>query len=136
MKTKNLRNVTTQTISINADYNKAFDYISNPINQKEWAINFIKDIKETDKGFMAKTPFGETPLAFHTDKQTGVIDIVLGEGEPIRTRLIKNQQGCEYLFTLFQPQEMPDIAWDNEGVPGLIEELETLKIILEKGGEK
>ena len=37
-----MRKVTTQTISINAEYNKAFNYISNPLTQKEWAINFMK----------------------------------------------------------------------------------------------
>ena len=127
-----MRNVTTQTISINAHYDMAFDYISNPLTQKEWAINFMKDVEKTEAGFMATTPFGKIPLAFESDKATGVIDIILGGGEPIRTRLIKNKEACEYLFTLFQPENMPDAAWENEGISGLAEELTTLKSILEK----
>lgn len=126
-----MRNVTTQTISINAHYEMVFDYISNPLTQKEWAINFMKDVQETEAGFMAITPFGKVPLAFKSEKATGIIDIVLGGGEPIRTRLIKNKEACEYLFTLFQPKGMPDVAWINDGIPGLAEELKMLKSILE-----
>lgn len=126
-----MRNVSTQTISINADYDKAFDYISNPLTQKEWAINFIKDVKKNNNGFLATTPFGEIPIEFRTDRTLGIIDIILGGGEPIRTRLVKNDTGCEYLFTLFQPNGMPDIAWKKEGIPGLVEELKKLKSILE-----
>lgn len=131
-----MRKVTTQTISINAEYDLAFDYISNPLAQKEWAINFMKDVKKTDDGFIAVTSFGEMSLKFRTDKQTGIIDIILGGGEPIPTRLIKNGSGCEYMFTLFQPKGMPDIAWEQEGIPGMAEELKELKSILENKYEK
>lgn len=126
-----MRKVTTQTVSINAEYDIAFDYISNPLTQKEWAINYMKDVKKTDDGFIAVTPFGEMLLNFRTDKQTGVIDIILAGGEPIPTRLIKNDNGCEYMFTLFQPKGMSDIAWEQEGIPGMALELKELKSILE-----
>ena len=126
-----MRKVTTQTVSINAKYDEAFNYISNPLTQKEWAINFMKDVKETDHGFIAVTPFGEMSIELRTDKKTGIIDIILGGGEPIRTRLIKNENKCEYLFTLFQPNEMPDNAWEKDAIPGLAEELKVLKSILE-----
>ena len=126
-----MRKVTTQTISINAEYDLAFDYLSNPLTQKEWAINFMKDVKKTDEGFIAVTPFGEMPLKLRTDKQTGILDINLGGGKPIPTRLIKNGNGCEYMFTLFQPNGMPDIAWEQEGIPAMAEELKALKSILE-----
>ncbi len=127
-----MRNATTQTISINAPYDKAFDYLANPLTQKEWAINFMKDVRKTDNGFIAVTPFGEMELELDTDKQTGIINIILNRGEPIATRLIKNEEGCEFLFTLFQPNEMPDAAWKKETVLGLMEELEQLKSILER----
>lgn len=47
------------------------------------------------------------------------------------TRLIRNEEGCEYIFTLFKPKDMPNQVWKNQGVVGLIEELQTLKSILE-----
>jgi len=128
-----MNSITTQTISIERDYKSAFEYISNPLNQKEWAVNFIKDIKTSVGGFIAQTPFGETPISFNVDIDTGVIDIIMGEGNnPTPTRLVKNGAGCEYIFTLRKPTNMPEEAWQAEGIPGLIEELEVLKSILEK----
>ena len=127
-----MRTVTTQTISIKADFEKAFSYISNPLNQKKWAINFIKDVKEVGNGFIAITPFGEAPIQIKSDINNGLIDILIGENpSPTHTRLIKNEEGCEYIFTLLKPNEMPEQLWLNQGVPGLIEELQTLKSILE-----
>ena len=131
MKSTQLREATVQTISIHADYDKAFEYITNPLNQKEWAVNFIKDVVFEDGKYIATTSFGKAGLECHCDKKNGVIDWIMGGGEPIKTRLIKNLKGCEYSFVLFQPDGMPDIVWEKEGIPGLIEELETLKSILE-----
>lgn len=127
-----MKTVTTQSISIKADFEKAFNYISNPLNQREWAINFIKDVKKRGNSFIAVTPFGETPLRIRSDMNSGLIDILMGENpSPTHTRLIKNEEGCEYIFTLLKPNEMPEQIWLNQGVPGLIEELQTLKSILE-----
>ena len=128
-----MNSITTQTISIRKDYESVFDYISNPLNQKEWAINFIEDVKTTDSGFIAQTPFGETPIKFRSDVTTGIIDIFMGAGKhPTPTRLVKNGGGCEYIFTLRKPANMLEEAWQKEGIPGLVEELEMLKSILEK----
>jgi len=126
-----MRKVSTQTISISAAYEPAFEYLSNPLKQKEWAVNFMKDVTETAGGFRALTPFGEMPLEFRCDREYGVINIILGGGEAIPTRLIKNEEGCVYQFTLFQPIEMPDHVWEEQGIKGLQEELVVLKSILE-----
>lgn len=128
-----MNSISTQTVGIKRDYKSAFEYISNPLNQKEWAINFIKEIRATEDGFVAKTAFGETAIQFNSSIDTGIIDIIMGEGEkPIPTRLIKNGDCCEYIFTLSKPAAMPEKIWLTQGIPGLVEELETLKSILEK----
>jgi len=131
METTKLRNVTTQVVSIDAAYDKAFDFISNPLTQPQWAVNFMKDVVKGKNGFIAKTAFGEMPFEIVADRSTGTIDLILGGGEPVRTRLIKNEDACEYIFTLFQPQGMPDFVWFNEGVPGMEEEMKVLKRVLE-----
>lgn len=125
------RSFTTQTVAIEAEYNKAFDYISNPLKQCEWAINFMKEVRQSEAGFIALTPAGEVPFVMETDKATGVIDWVLGGEERIHTRLLRNGTGCAYQFTLFQPFDLPDAAWEQQGIPGLQEELATLKSKLE-----
>ncbi|MCI4671823.1 MAG: hypothetical protein MRZ79_27015 [Bacteroidia bacterium] len=127
-----MNNISTQSISIKRDYESAFNYISDPLNQKEWAINFIQEIRSTEEGLFALTPFGETPIRMKSDIDTGLIDILMGDGKnPTPTRLIKNGEGCEYIFSLRKPVNMPEQIWQAEGIPGLIEELETLKSILE-----
>ncbi len=127
-----MRNITTQSISINANYDKVFTYLIDPLNQTEWAINFIKEVKIEDGTYYATTPFGTIPFSIDSDYRTGTIDLIFGDGEPVPTRLIKNDDGCEYLFSLKQPVDMPDIAWEQEGIPGLVEELNQLKSLMEK----
>jgi hypothetical protein len=132
MKTQEVRKASTLTVSINADYNEAFNYIADPMNQKEWAINFVKDVKETSTGHVATTIMGESSFEVFSNKELGTIDLLFGQGDKIPTRLVKNNGSVEYIFTLFKPDEMPEFVWENEGVAGLREELDTLKTILEK----
>ncbi len=127
-----IRNVITLSISFTADYYKSFDYLADPMNQKEWAIHFVLDMETTEEGHLATLPFGKVPFSIQSDRKTGVLDLYIGEGRPIRTRLIEIDEGfCTYIFTLPQPKEMPDVVWENEGLPNLKEEMELLKLILE-----
>ena len=126
-----MKTVSTQTISIEASYEKSFNYLSDPLNQKEWATFFIKDVQKQGNTFIAETPMGIVPIRVEGNIDTGVLDIYLGDGEPTKSRLLKNENGCEYLFTIMKPHDMPDAAWENEGLPGLATELNNLKQILE-----
>lgn len=130
---ENLKNTTTQFVSINASYDKVFDYLKNPLLYKDWSINFIKDVIVENNETFAITPMGKTKFWVKGDKSTGNIDIFMGAGRhPTPTRLLPNGDGVTYLFTLFQPDGMPDIIWNEQGIPSLVEELETLKNIMEK----
>lgn len=120
----------TQSVSLEVPYDTAFAYISNPRNQPKWAINFVKEVKETDQGLIMVTPMGEVPFRFESDSQSGVIDIVMGGGAPLPTRLVRNGDGCEFMFTLFRPEGMPEEAWQGQAA-GLAEELGILKLNLE-----
>lgn len=127
-----LKNTTTQFVSVNASYDKAFNYLTNPILYKEWSTNFISDILVEGDQHFAITPMGKVKFVINGDKQTGNIDLFFGEiPHPIPTRLLPNGNGVTYLFTLFQADGMPDMAWQ-QGIKGLIEELEILRICLEK----
>lgn len=61
-----LKNTTTQFVSIQASYDRAFDYLINPLPYKDWSVNFIKDVR-VEK----------------SDKATDNIDIFMGEGKRI-----------------------------------------------------
>jgi len=127
-----IRNVVTLSIVINCPYDKAFDYLSRPLNQKEWAIHFFQDIEERDGQVIATLPFGKLPMRIESDSETGILDIYLGDGKPTRTRLIEIEEGlCVYNFTLAQPKKMPNEVWETKGLPDMKDELNTLKTILE-----
>lgn len=127
-----LRSVVTLSVTLNSSYEVAFEYLSIPTNQKEWAIHFFKDIEEVNGKTIATLPFGKLSMEIKSDYETGVLDIYLGDGRPTRTRLIEIEENlCIYNFTLAQPKGMPDDAWKNKALPDLKEELSTLKSILE-----
>jgi len=127
-----LRSIVTLSVTINCSYDKAFEYLSIPINQKEWAIHFFQDIEEIDGKIIATLPFGKLPMEIKSDYETGILDIYLGEGKPTRTRLINIDDNINvYNFTLAQPKGMPDEVWENKALPDMQDELNTLKRILE-----
>jgi hypothetical protein len=126
-----IRNSVTLTVSIDRPYESVFDYLSDPKNDPAWAVNFIKAVKTAGGKTVAVTPMGEIPLEVRSDRRTGVIDKVFGGRVVVPTRVVKNGGGADYVFTLHQPDDMPDEAWEGHGVPGLREELDTLKRILE-----
>ena len=127
-----LRNIVTLSVTITCLYDKAFEYLSIPINQKEWAIHFFQDIEEIDGKTIATLPFGKLPMELKSDYDTGILDIYLGEGKPTRTRLINIDDNLNiYNFTLAQPKGMPDEVWENKALPDMQDELNTLKLILE-----
>lgn len=122
-----LQNSATRYVSIGASYDKVFEYLTNPLLYKEWSTNFISDITLENGEHFAVTPMGKVKFVVKGDKQTGCIDLFLGDTPfPILTRLLRNAEGVTYLFTLFQADGMPDPAWE-QGIVGLIEELEILK---------
>lgn len=128
-----LRNYTVQTVHIQCPFDVAWDYLKEPMNQKEWGIHFYKDIKKVGGQYLATLPFGEVPLELKANETSHCIDIYFGGGEPVPSRLIKSgDNSCLYVFILFQPTNMPDVAWEGQGIPNTIEELETLKKILEE----
>ena len=127
-----LRSIATLSVTINCSYNTAIDYLSKPMNQKEWATHFYQDIEEIDGQFIATLPFGKIPLVIKSNTKTGIVDVYLGDGKPVRTRLIEIEENrCIYNFILAQPKGMPDEVWKNKALPDMKDELNTLKLILE-----
>ncbi|MGB0523124.1 MAG: hypothetical protein ACPGJS_09195 [Flammeovirgaceae bacterium] len=128
-----LRNYTVQTVHIQCPFDTAWDYLNDPINQKEWAIHFYKDIQKVGNQYIATTPFGEVPLELEANETTHCIDLSFGGGTPVPSRLIESgENSCLYVFVLFQPAGMPDAVWATQGIPNTIEELKILKKILEE----
>ncbi len=99
-----LRNIVTLSVVINCSYDTAFEYLSMPMNQKEWAIHFFQDIEEIEGEIIATLPFGKLPMTIKSEYETGILDIYLGDGKPTRTRLTRkihqrgSKNGCKVLY--------------------------------------
>ena len=121
------RQSVTLAVTLQVPYDDAFSYLSDPRNLADWAVNFIRSQREEAGQILVETPLGEVPVSIAHDASTGVLDIHLGDGEPVTTRLVRNGEGCEYIFTLHQPPGMPAEIWESQGIPGLREELDVLR---------
>ena len=129
------KDYTVQVQELKCSFSTAWEYLTEPMNQKEWGIHFYKDIQKSEGNYLATLPFGTVPLSLQCDRESGSIDIQLGEAPPVPTRLIKlTEEVCLYVFVLSRPREMPEPAWFNQGVPNMEEELQVLAGILEKEG--
>ena len=126
----------TLTTTLDVPFQTAFAYLADPRNQAEWAVHFIKAVREEGGLVLATTPMGEMPLRVASAVELGVLDIQLGDGPAIPTRLVPNGGGCEYIFTLGKPPGMPDDVWTNVAIPNMREELDLLKKRLEQGGAR
>lgn len=125
------RSSVTLAVTLQVPYDDAVAYLREPRNLGEWSVNFIRCQREEGGRILVDTPLGEVPVTIAEDASTGVLDIHLGAGEPIPTRLVRNDEGCEYTFTLHQPPAMPDQIWESQGIPELQEELDVLRRVLE-----
>ncbi len=71
--------IQTESIIFNASKDKAFDYIVEYKNVPKWSVNFIKKLEKTADAYIATTPFGQMRFEIVSDKDTGVIDLVLDD---------------------------------------------------------
>ena len=107
----------TQSISIDAAPEQVFDLVSDPARLPDWAIGFAKTVRRENGGWIVTTGSGEdVPVRVETDARLGVVDYTMSPAPglelPARTRVVPNEQGAEYVFTMFQPPGMPDEAFD------------------------
>ena len=123
--------IQTEHIVLNVSKDTAFAYIAEYENIPKWSKNFILKLEKSGSKYTATTPIGKMKFEIATDKNTGVIDLLL-DGKPSPTRLIA--LGAEmtlYSFTLILPPNMSEEEFQG-GIKGLQEELTLLKGQLEK----
>ncbi len=121
----------TRTVTIQASYDKAFAFLVDPSNHAKWAVGFIKGSRMDGDTFMVTTPMGEISYDVKGDKRTGLLDILLGGEESIPTRLLRNQDGVDFLFTFHRQPQVPTEVFKGQ-LKELDHELQVLKSILEQ----
>ena len=100
----------TQSIELNADYDEAFDYISNPKNLPEWTNAF-----ESVSGANAilKTPTGRTDvgLVVMASRKQGTIDWFMtfsdGSRATAYSRLVALKEGRNAYSFILTPPPVP-----------------------------
>ena len=65
----------TKSIDIDANINRVFEFISNPLNWPKWAIVNLKSISQGKDGwYEIETRQGHGQLKMLADKQYGILD--------------------------------------------------------------
>lgn len=122
-------------IDIESSYDKVFAYLANVENWPQWAIvNMISSHRNSDGSFCIKTKFGEGKISIRPDISLGILDHTFTDPQASWTvpcRLVKNNKGCTFAITLFQPQNMNDVDFD-KATKEMDKELFALKNMAEK----
>jgi hypothetical protein len=124
----------TQSITIAAAPADVYEFVADPERLPRWAIGFAKAIRRERGTWLVRTGAGdELPLRIDADPARGVVDFHAGPAGaevPSTTRVVPNGDGSEYVFTMFQPAEMPDETFEAQ-IAELQRELTVLKATLE-----
>ena len=127
----------TATAVIEVAPELVFEYVRQPENQPNWAVNFVRSTRPLGDGrYTMETPFGELTYRVEADAARGTVDFVIqsDRGESVLpARVVAAdpvRQASIFTFTISRTPDMDDPAWEG-GKRGLDEELEHLKRLLE-----
>jgi hypothetical protein len=124
----------TETIGIEQDAARVFDFVSRPENLPQWAVGFCKDIRWNGNRWIVDTGNGDVGLKVVADEKRGVVDFHMSPAPGVEavaySRVIPRGRGAEYVFTFFQEPHLDDAAFE-AGVRTLGDELRLLRTRLE-----
>lgn len=122
----------THSVTIEAPFDVAWDYISDWRTQPEWATRFVKAIRqEGEQIYMdTHTPEGEIPIQWVTNRELGTIDIIFPNNSLTPTRLSQVDESLLYTFSFGMPSDTPDEIF-RQGQSNMDKELANLKQIIE-----
>jgi hypothetical protein len=122
------------SISINKPAAEVYSFASNPENFPKW-IDFIKSMSSQGDIWIGKTDLGDIQIKFGPRNDFGIIDhhVTFTNGETVYNpmRVIANNKGCEFSFTLFWMPGKTEKEF-NEDAKAVTNDLQTLKKILEQ----
>jgi hypothetical protein len=125
----------TQSITIAASPEAVFAVVADPAKLPSWAIGFAHGVRREGGTWLVRTGGGrELPIRIDADPGHGTVDYYMGVRPgaevPAATRVVPNDTGAEYTFTMFQPPGLPDDAFETQ-IDELARELTVLKARLE-----
>lgn len=124
------------SIYINRSPVEVYGFASNPENLRHWAAGLASsNLKKVGNAWIAYAPFGNVKIKFVGDNAFGVMDhdVELESGRIVHNpmRVVPNEDGSEFIFTLLRQQDMTDEQFiaDKQAVE---KDLATLKALLEQ----
>lgn len=119
--------------SINRPAADVYQFASNPENFPKW-VAFVKTITRQGDYWIAESSLGNIRIKFPPQNDFRVIDhdVTLPNGDVITNpmRIIPNNQGCEFIFTLFRRPGVTENDF-NKDVKSVTKDLQKLKEIME-----
>lgn len=102
----------TISVSIKRDPKVVYEFVLNLENFPRWARSTFQSIKQLNGNWVAETTQGSVTIDLTERNNFGILDhfVKLSSGAVIFVpmRVIKNGEGSEVIFTLFQTADMPD----------------------------
>jgi hypothetical protein len=125
----------TINTSIKSDPKMVYDFVSNLENLPRWASSTFPSIKEVKGEWFVDTPEGQNKVMLAERNNFGILDhhvkLTSGIEVYIPMRVVKNDDGSEIIFTVFQTPEMTDERFA-EDIKTVEKDLNQLKTIIEK----
>ncbi len=112
MHTASTRRAETRTISVNAPPGAVLELVGDPCNLPRWAPNFARAGSPRRRRWIIATGGGEARITVRVSGEHGTVDL-LAAANPDRgsfSRVVPNDRGSEYLFTLFFPDDTDEDA--------------------------
>ena len=120
-------------VSINRSADDVYHFASNPENFPKW-VDFVKSVTRQDDFWIGHTDAGDLKIRFTPLNNLGVIDheVTLPNGETVNNpmRVVPNNEGCEFIFTLFRMPGRTEKEF-NEDANAVSADLQTLKMLIE-----
>ena len=123
------------SISINRPARDVYQFASQPENFPKW-VAFIQSIARRGDLWIGKTNQGNIQIKWPTPNEFGILDheVTFADGKTVDNpmRVITNNKGCEFVFTLFRMPGKTTAEFE-EDAKLVAADLRTLKKIMEKG---
>lgn len=123
----------TRSIAIAAAPDDVFDLVADPARLPEWAPGAARTARQDGDHWILENEQGEVRIAVRSSRELGTVDLLSAEDERqgVFTRVLPNEEGSEYQFTMLFPAEVPEQAVAEQ--MSIVEsELKTVRALCER----
>lgn len=122
------------SVSINRSADEVYRFASRAENFPKW-VAFVRSISKQGDLWIGKTDQGDIQIKWPEPNAFGILDheVTLANGQTVNNpmRVIANNKGCEFVFTLFRMPGRTQAEFE-EDAKAVAADLQTLKEMMEK----